>query len=49
MFLAPLLVVALTFTAIVVTIIVYDGESTWIEGLALIGLYIILAASFWWG
>jgi Ca2+:H+ antiporter len=46
---APLLVVALALTAIVGTIITYDGESTWIEGLALIGLYLILATSFWWG
>lgn len=44
-----LLVVALGLTAIVTVQITYDGESTWIEGLALIGLYIILAASFWWG
>ena len=29
--------------------IVYDGESTWLEGLALIGLYVIIAASLWWG
>jgi Ca2+:H+ antiporter len=47
--LAPLLVVALALTAILDTVIVYDGESTWVEGLALIGLYAILAASFWWG
>lgn len=47
--LAPLLVVALALTAILGTVIVYDGESSWIEGLALIGLYAILAASFWWG
>ena len=30
-------------------IIVYDGESIWREGLALIGLYGMIAASFWWG
>jgi Ca2+:H+ antiporter len=47
--LAPLLVVALALTAILGTVITYDGESTWIEGLALIGLYVILAASYWWG
>jgi Ca2+:H+ antiporter len=44
-----LLVVALVFTAIVGTVITYDGESTWIEGAALIGLYVIIAACFWWG
>lgn len=47
--LSPLLVLALLLTALVTTIITYDGESTWIEGLALIGLYVIIAASFWWG
>jgi Ca2+:H+ antiporter len=29
------------------TVITYDGESTWLEGLALIGLYAIVAVSFW--
>jgi len=43
----PLLVAALAFTAILSTIITYDGESTWLEGLALIGLYGIVAISFW--
>jgi len=47
--LPPLLVVALALTALLETIVVYDGESTWVEGTALIGLYAILAASFWWG
>lgn len=47
--LAPLLVAALAVAAILSTVIIYDGESTWLEGLALIGLYVIIAASFWWG
>ena len=47
--LAPLLVAALVLTALLSTIIIYDGESTWLEGLALIGLYGIIAVSFWWG
>ncbi len=47
--LAPLLVAALGLTAILSTIITYDGESTWLEGLALIGLYAIIAVAFWWG
>ncbi len=47
--LPALLVVALGLAALLDVIIVYDGESTWLEGVALIGLYIILAASFWWG
>ncbi len=47
--LAPLLVAALALTAILSTVIIYDGESNWLEGLALIGLYAIIAVSFWWG
>ena len=46
---SPLLVVALALTAILAALVVIDGESTWLEGLALIGLYVILAASVWWG
>ena len=47
--LPPLLVAALGLTAILSTVIIYDGESTWLEGLTLIGLYGIIAVSFWWG
>jgi Ca2+:H+ antiporter len=47
--LSPLLVAALALAVLVSAFIVYDGESIWLEGLALIGLYCIIAASFWWG
>jgi Ca2+:H+ antiporter len=47
--LPPLLVVALGLTAFLSAIITYDGESTWLEGLTLVGLYAIIAVSFWWG
>lgn len=47
--LPPLLVVALTLTAILSAFIVYDGESNWLEGVALVGLYAMIAMSFWWG
>ena len=47
--LPPLLVVALALAAILSALIVYDGESNWLEGIALIGLYIMIAISFWWG
>ena len=36
-------------TALVTAFVVYDGESIWLEGLALIGLYCIVASAFWWG
>jgi Ca2+:H+ antiporter len=45
----PLMVAALAVSTLVVTVIIYDGEYTWVEGVALIGLYLIVAASFWWG
>ena len=47
--LPPLLVVGLALTAILSALIVYDGESNWLEGVALIGLYVMIAISFWWG
>jgi len=47
--LSPLLVVALALATLVSAFVVFDGESIWLEGLALVGLYCIIAASFWWG
>jgi Ca2+:H+ antiporter len=47
--LSPLLVAGLALATLLVALVVIDGESTWLEGLALIGLYVILAASAWWG
>jgi Ca2+:H+ antiporter len=44
-----LLAFSLLLGAIVGTAIVYDGESTWPEGVVLVGLYVVIAASFWWG
>jgi Ca2+:H+ antiporter len=46
---APFLAVALLIGAGIMALVVYDGESTWEEGTILIGLYVVLAASFWWG
>jgi Ca2+:H+ antiporter len=45
----PLMVVALALTAIIATLVVFDGNSTWIEGTCLVGLYLVVAAAFWWG
>src|SRR5450830_436672 len=47
--LSPLLLAALLISALVTFIVVFDGESTWFEGTTLIGLYVLLAAGFWWG
>lgn len=47
--LPPMLLVSLALGIIVSTFIVFDGESIWLEGLALMGLYLLIAAAFWWG
>jgi Ca2+:H+ antiporter len=46
---APMLVVAVVITVLGVSLIVYDGESNWLEGVTLIALYAIIATVFWWG
>jgi Ca2+:H+ antiporter len=45
----PLLIGAVALSALLSALITLDGRSTWLEGLALIGLYVIIAASVWWG
>jgi Ca2+:H+ antiporter len=45
----PLLVTTLVAAVLVVSFVIIDGESDWLEGSALIGLYVVVAASFWWG
>ena len=45
----PLLIAALLLTTLTSAIIVNDGETIWLEGVALVGLYCIIAAAFWWG
>jgi len=46
--LPPLLVIGLLMTALIVALIVGDGESIWLEGVPLIGLYGMIAVSLWW-
>jgi Ca2+:H+ antiporter len=45
----PLLVTTLVASVIAVSFIIVDGESVWLEGAALLGLYAVISASFWWG
>jgi Ca2+:H+ antiporter len=47
--LSPLLLASVALSAILAAVIVFDGESTWLEGLSLVGLYVIIAASVWFG
>lgn len=42
---APVEVVAIAVGALITSIVAVDGESTWIEGLALVAVYIIFAAA----
>ncbi len=44
-----LLAIALLLSAWMAGVVVYDGESTWEEGAILIGFYVVIASSFWWG
>jgi Ca2+:H+ antiporter len=46
---SPMLVVSLVIAVILSAFITFDGESTWIEGAALIALYVVIATAFWWG
>ena len=46
---SPMLVAALLLSVVLTALIAADGESTWLEGAALIGLYVVIATSFWWG
>ncbi len=45
----PLLIVSLIIAVVMAAFITFDGESTWMEGAALIALYVVIATSFWWG
>ncbi len=47
--LSPLLAVVLALTTLIAAVVVLDGESTWLEGACLVGLYVVIAAAFWWG
>jgi Ca2+:H+ antiporter len=45
----PLLIVSLIIAVVMAAFITFDGESTWMEGAALIALYVVIATAFWWG
>jgi Ca2+:H+ antiporter len=44
-----LLAFCLLLAGILATVVVVDGESNWEEGAVLMGFYVVIAASFWWG
>ena len=45
----PLLLAILALVTVLTVVVVFDGESTWLEGAILIGLYLAIASAFWWG
>jgi Ca2+:H+ antiporter len=45
----PILAVALFLSVLVVTVVTVDGHADMVDGAALFGLYVIIAAIFWWG
>jgi Ca2+:H+ antiporter len=45
----PLLVTTVVASVLAVSFVIIDGEYDWLEGAALLGLYVVVAASFWWG
>jgi Ca2+:H+ antiporter len=45
----PLLLAVLGLASVLGLIVVFDGETNWLEGVALMGLYGIIGAAFWWG
>jgi Ca2+:H+ antiporter len=47
--LPPLMLVALLLAVVVAVIVVFDGDSNWLEGATMITLYAIVATAFWWG
>jgi Ca2+:H+ antiporter len=44
-----LLALVLLIAGIIGSLIVNDGQSTWEEGAVLVGFYVVIATSFWWG
>lgn len=46
---SPMLVAGLFLSLILAAFVSFDGESNWLEGAALITIYIVIAAAFWWG
>jgi Ca2+:H+ antiporter len=46
---SPMLLTSVGIAVLVVAFLVSDGLSDWLEGATMIGLYILIAAAFWWG
>ena len=47
--LSPLLIAVLVISVLVTVVVTFDAESTWLEGVALLALYLVMATAFFWG
>lgn len=45
----PIMAIALMLSVLVVTLVCVDGRADMADGAALVGLYVLIAAIFWWG
>lgn len=45
----PMLMASVGISVGVVAFLTFDGLSDWLEGATMIGLYVLIAAAFWWG
>jgi Ca2+:H+ antiporter len=45
----PVMAAALALSVLVVTLVCVDGRADIVDGAALVGLYVLIAAIFWWG
>jgi Ca2+:H+ antiporter len=46
---SPMLMASVGLAVGSVAFLVSDGASDWLEGATMIGLYVLIAAAFWWG
>jgi len=46
---SPMLMASVGISVGAVAFLTFDGLSDWLEGATMIGLYILIAAAFWWG
>lgn len=45
----PIMAIAVALSVLVVTLVCVDGQADIVDGAALVGLYVLIAAVFWWG